>query len=190
VFIEKLKERPVIAAIRDLRDIPLALKKKIGVLFLLAGDIFDLIKAKEEVKSSDVLIFSHLDLMRGIARDKAGISFLKQKICIDGLLTTHTSLIQFAKKEGLITIQRLFILDSEALKTGVKMAQGCKPDAVEILPGIILPALKNDLENMTLPPIIAGGLIRTEGEIRRILESGALAVSTSKKELWGVERFC
>jgi len=185
IFIEKLKERPVIAGIRDLKDIPLALDKGVKVLFLLVGNIFDLIKIKKEVKSSGVLLFSHMDLMKGIARDKVGISFLRKEIGIDGILTTHANLIQFAKKEGLITIQRLFILDSEALKTGVKVVQSCKPDAVEILPGIILPRLKSDIRHLNFPPIIAGGLIRTEEEVKEILESGVLAISTSKKELWG-----
>lgn len=185
MFIEKLKEKPVIAGVRNLKDIPLALERGVGVLFLLVGDIFDLIKIKKEVKSSGVLLFSHMDLMKGIARDKAGISFLRKNIGIDGILTTHTNLIQFAKKEGLITIQRLFILDSEALKTGVRVVQTCNPDAVEILPGIILPSLKEDLQHLNFPPIIAGGLIKTKQEVKNILQAGALAISTSKKELWG-----
>lgn len=185
MFTEKLKERPVIAGIRDLKDIPLALDKGVRVLFLLVGNIFDLIKIKKDIKSSEVLLFSHMSLMKGIARDKVGISFLKKKIGIDGILTTHANLIQFAKKEGLITIQRLFILDSEALKTGIKVVQSCKPDAVEILPGIILPKLKSDIQYLNFPPIIAGGLIKTKEEVKEILQAGALAISTSKKELWG-----
>jgi len=58
-------------------------------------------------------------------------------------------------------------------------------EKLKILPGIILPRLKDDLARQNLPPIIAGGLIRTEKEIKEVLKSGALAISTSRKELWG-----
>lgn len=187
VLVEKLKKRPIIAGIREIKDISVALEKGVMVIFLLVGDIFDLIRTREKVKSCGALLFSHIDLMKGVARDKAGIRFLSQRTGIDGIITTHINLIQFAKKEKLITVQRMFVLDSEALKTGVRAAYDCKPDAVEILPGIILPSLKESIAHLNLPPIIAGGLIKTETDVKKILESGALAVSTSRRELWGIK---
>jgi len=39
-----------------------------------------------------------------------------------------------------------------------------------------------------IPPFIAGGLVETIAEIESIMASGALGVSTSKKELWAYER--
>jgi len=185
MLIDKLKQSPVIAGVRDSNDVSLVLEKKVNILFLLRGNIFDLIKVKEQLTSSGVLLFAHMELIEGIARDKAGVSFLSRKIGVDGILTTHTNLIKFAKKEGLIAVQRLFVLDSEALKTGIKVMQSCKPDAVEILPGIILPSLKEDIQSLNFPPIIAGGLIRTYEDVKKIIAVGALAVSTSRKELWG-----
>lgn len=187
ILIEKLKKKPVIAGITDLEDIPVALDNGVAVIFLLKGDIFDLIKIKEEFGSYEVIFLSHIDLMKGIGRDEAGIRFLSRRICINGIITTRVNLIRFANKERLITVQRMFVLDSEALKTGVKIVHDCKPDAVEMLPGIILPSLKNNITHLNLPPIIAGGLIRTEADVKKVLESGALAVSTSKKELWKIK---
>ena len=181
---EELSKRPIIAAIREFEDITVALEKKVLVIFILSGDVFDLIRVKGEIRGLDVLLFAHLDLIEGIGKDKAGIRFLKQEIGIDGILTTRSRLIKFAKKETLFTIQRLFILDSEGLGTGISVVRECSPWAVEVLPGIILPRLKVDLVKQDLPPIIAGGLIRTEKEIKEVLKSGALAISTSRKELW------
>lgn len=40
---------------------------------------------------------------------------------------------------------------------------------------------------MSLPPVIAGGLIRTKSEVKEVLKSGALGISTSRKELWNLE---
>ena len=41
------------------------------------------------------------------------------------------------------------------------------------------------LKNIGIP-VIAGGLIETKAEITTALSSGAVAVSTGKKELWYV----
>lgn len=150
-FIEKLKNKNIIAAARDLDDINTAMEKEIKVVFLLAGDIFDLIKISDNKHSDETLFLVHLDLIKGVGRDQAGISYLKRSFGIDGVISTHTNIIQFAKKAGLITIQRLFIVDSESLKSGAKLVQNCKPEGVEILPGIILPYIKEELAKLKLP---------------------------------------
>lgn len=189
MFIERLTENPVIAGVRKPKDVRLALSKKVGILFLLTGDIFDLMRIKDELSSSKAktLLFAHMELIKGVARDNAGVRFLGRRVGVDGILTTHTHLIKSARREGLIAIQRLFVLDSEALRTGTRVVQKCKPDAVEMLPGIVLPHLKEDIKGLHFPPIIAGGLIRTPQDVKRILDSGALAVSTSRKKLWGTK---
>ncbi len=183
-FMEKLKNKNIIAAARNPDDITAALGRQIGVVFLLAGDIFDLIKIAGNTHEKKPLFLVHLDLIRGVARDQAGISYLKRSFGIDGVISTHSSVIGYAKKAGLITIQRLFIVDSESLKSGAKLVQNCKPDGVEILPGIILPYIKEELAKLNFPPIIGGGLIKTHYDVKKILDSGAIAISTSKKELW------
>jgi glycerol uptake operon antiterminator len=138
---------------------------------------------KENI-AKGALVFPHLDLLKGIAADKSGISFLKNMIGITGIISTHTNLLQFAKKEGLATIQRLFILDSESLVTGLKKVQGCTPDGIELLPAPVLPFIIDRIEPRSLPPIIAGGLVRTPEDVKKIVSSGAMAISTSDKTLW------
>jgi len=181
---DKIKQKNVIPAIRDLRDIPIAIKKENRVLFLLTGDIFDLLRIRDEFLASNILFLLHLDLVKGVARDKVGIRFLKKNVGINGVISTHTNLIQFARKEGLITIQRLFVIDSESLKTGTKLVQNCKPDGVEILPGMILPYIEDEIRHLHFPPIVAGGMIKTKQDVLKVIESGAIAISTSRKELW------
>jgi len=183
-FLEALQENPVIAAVRDMEDLEHALDKRIRVIFLLAGDIFNLIDIEKRMREPGHLFLLHLDLMRGIARDQVGITYLKKCFGIDGIISTHTNIIHYARKQQLITLQRLFILDSESLKSGAKLVQSSSPDSVEILPGIILPAIQDSLQQLALPPIVAGGLIKTREEVDRILAAGAVAVSTSRKELW------
>ena len=186
-LVTKLKRHPIIAGVRNLTDIPLAVNNKIEVIFLLNIDINDLMDSKNVIEANlakGIMVFPHLDLLKGIAADKSGISFLKNKIGVTGIISTHANLLQFAKKEGMATIQRLFILDSESLGTGLKKVQGCTPDGIEILPAPVLPFIKNQIKLKHLPPIIAGGLIRTPEDMKKIISSGAMAVSTSDTALW------
>ena len=62
------------------------------------------------------------------------------------------------------------------------MIASAKPDFVEIMPGVIEKVIKKFASDKI--PVIAGGLLETKGEVTAALKSGALAVSTGKKELW------
>src|SRR5690625_7958346 len=47
-------------------------------------------------------------------RDASGIRFLADEIGIDGIITNQKNFITHARKLGLLTIQRVFILDSRS----------------------------------------------------------------------------
>ena len=178
------KEHPVIASIRNDSDFKYALNSKTAALFILYGDIFNLPRIVKECKEHSKMVFLHMDLIRGIGRDKEGIIYLARKELCNGVVTTKSNLINIAKKEGLIAIQRLFLLDSAALKTGEQILKHNQPDAVEILPGIAAPYFIEHVYKELLCPVIAGGLISNKIEIEKLFQKGVLAVSTSKKELW------
>jgi len=181
---ECFREHPVIASIRNDADLDYALNTKAAALFILYGDIFNLPRIMKECKNRNKLVFLHMDLIRGIGRDKEGIIYLAKKELCNGVVTTKNNLVNIAKKEGLIAVQRLFLLDSAALKTGEQLLKNNQPDAVEILPGIAAPYFIEHIYKDLLCPVIAGGLISDQSEIEKLLQRGVLAVSTSKKELW------
>ena len=181
---ECFREHPIIASIRNDSDFKHALNSKITALFILYGDIFNLPRIMEECKKHNKLVFLHMDLIKGIGRDKEGIIYLARKELCNGIVTTKSNLINIAKKEGLIAIQRLFLLDSAALKTGEQILKHNQPDAVEILPGIAAPYFIEHVYKELLCPVIAGGLISDKGEIEELFQKGILAISTSRKELW------
>jgi len=181
---ECFREHSIIASIRNDTDFKYALNSKVAALFILYGDIFNLPLIMKECKAQNKLIFLHMDLIKGIGRDKEGIIYLAKKELCDGIVTTKSNLINIAKKEGLIAVQRLFLLDSAALKTGEQLLKNNQPDAVEILPGIAAPYFIEHIYKDLLCPVIAGGLISDKSEIEKLLKRGVLAVSTSKKELW------
>lgn len=188
-FFERLKICPVIAGVRDPGQVEVAIQHGVGVLFILGGDIFALQDSVAKAHAARRLIFAHMDLIKGVGRDEAGVRFLAGPVGVDGILTTRSNLIHPAKREGLIAVQRLFVLDSESLTAGLPTVEKAAPDAVEVLPGVILPLVAEELAARgPLPPVIAGGLIRTAAQVDAVLGAGAVAVSTSWIGLWGYRK--
>ncbi|MCK8817454.1 glycerol-3-phosphate responsive antiterminator [Natroniella sulfidigena] len=182
-----LEKRPVIAAVKDLSDLEAVPKEKVAAIFILGGDIFSLPEIVAAAIELDKLVFLHIDLVKGIGKDKYGMKYLAEEVGIDGIVTTKSYLIREAKKCGLITIQRLFILDSSAFDSGISIIKSSNPDLVEVLPGLVFPHISDELTDKLEQPIIAGGLIRNQKELDFVLDSGILAVSTSSKRLWEKE---
>jgi len=178
------KDHPVIASIRTEEDMQQAIRSDVIAIVVMGGSILNLDSMVAKIKESDKLIFVHLDLVRGFARDVQAVQFLAAKELCDGIISTKGQLVQEAIKEDLIGIQRLFLLDSDALKTGKNMLANNKPTALEILPGIAAPYLIERLNDEIKCPVIAGGLIRTKEEIENLTAKGVFAISTGKKELW------
>lgn len=187
-FFELLKTRPVIAGLRQSGSVETAIRRGVGVLFILGEDIFALKDSVAKAHAEDRLILAHVDLIKGIGRDEAGVRFLARDLGVDGILTTRANLIGPARREGLIAVQRLFVLDSESLEAGLPTVQRAGPDAVEVLPGVILPLIAIRLKEGSLPPLIAGGLIRTPRQVEEILQAGAVGISTGEESLWGYRR--
>ncbi len=182
-----LAKNPIIAGLKGLQNRAEIANGGVNVCFYLTGHIFELRELVLECKKHGQMVFAHVDLISGVARDSYGMKMLATEIGVDGVLTTKGYLITAAQKAGLLGIQRLFILDSESLRTGLRMLQSSQPDAVEILPALIVPAILRRLPQQ-LPPIIAGGLVETEKELEALLRPPVLAVSTSRAELWSYQR--
>ncbi len=177
------KDNPIIPAVRNPRDIYEAVSSKPRVIFLLCGNIYNLKKIVEYVKASDKIIFVHLDLLKGFAQDTYFIKYLKNEIAPHGVISTKNALVSRAKQEGMLTVQRLFLLDSSAMDVSITSANKIKPDAVEILPGLV-PKLIRSIHQEIQTPIITGGFVETREEVLSCIQAGALSVTTSTKELW------
>lgn len=178
-----LMRTPVIAGLKNIRDVYTAAAAGIRICFFLTGTIFELREIAAVTRENDQLLFAHVDLIQGVAKDASGIRLLAEEVDIDGILTTKSHLIRVAKDHGLLAIQRLFMLDSEALRTALHILKSSHPHAVEILPALILPNIRRRLPD-DLPPVIGGGLVETVDELKAVLQAPVLAVSTSNHDLW------
>ena len=177
------QDNPIIVAVCNPKDIYDAIHSKSQIIFLLTGNVYNLKKMVELCTKADKHVFTHLDLIKGYSQDNYFIKYLKDEIKPTGIITTKNNIITRAKQEGLMTVQRLFLLDSSAMDISINSAKKIKPDAIEILPGLVpklIAAVKKEVDI----PIVTGGFIETEEEVRSCLAAGALSASTSHKPLW------
>ena len=184
-LVELFQANPIITAVSHLEELDKALDAPSDIVFLLTGDIFNLPEAVQRCRDSNKTVFLHLDLIKGFSRDNIALTYIHKHIKVDGVISTKVSLLKAAKSEGLFIIQRLFMLDSTSYEISISAAQGLRPDAVEIMPGIMPKIITRTCRDLRVP-VIAGGLIDKKEEVILGLKAGATSISTTKQELWYV----
>lgn len=172
----------IIAAARSEAEVRAAAESGVEMIFMLAPNILELSAQVEVAHKAGKKFFIHLDLAEGIGKDEFGIEYAKEQ-GVDGIISTRTNVIKLAKKAGLFTVQRFFILDSQSVDTTIETAKASKADMIEIMPGVVSKVIRK-LKGEVLVPIVAGGLIETADEINDAISAGAAAISSGKKEFW------
>jgi glycerol uptake operon antiterminator len=182
-ILEKLEQEPIIAAVNKLEKIDLAIKSPCQSIFLLTGSIYNLKEIIDKVKEANMYIYVHIDLIEGFSKDKVALKYISEKMRPDGIITTKGTLVRKAKSMNICAIQRLFLLDSLSLDTGIDSVYSTKPNAIEVMPGII-PRMITKIRNQTNLPVIAGGLIDRKQDVIECLKAGAVGISTSNERIW------
>jgi len=179
-----LKRKPVIATMVHESDLSEILQTTSNIVCVLKADVFTLSETVNRIREAGKLSFIHFDLVEGLGKDKVGVAYLAKTIGSDGIITTKSSIISEANKLGLITVQRVFTFDSVSLDNGIKLAKASKPDAIEVLPGMVCSKIMGRIRKQTDIPVIAGGLMVDMDDLNSAIQSGAIGISTSSKELW------
>ncbi|QJC51040.1 glycerol-3-phosphate responsive antiterminator [Paenibacillus albicereus] len=175
--------QPVLPAARSMKQLERLLRSSYTHLILLDSHVSRLRPAADLAAAHGKQLLIHADLIEGLKNDEAAAEFLCQTIRPAGLLSTRASVIAKTKQNGLLAIQRIFLLDSGALEKSYALLARSQPDCIEVLPGI-LPGLIAEVRERTGLPVLAGGLVRTAGEVEAALAAGASAVTTSREPLW------
>lgn len=174
----------VIAALRGPEHLESALKSPCGAIFLLSTTLAQLPGVVQRVRGARKRAFVHMDLVQGLSSDEAGLEYLAAIAAPDGIISTRAQLIRSARRLGIQSVYRIFILDSQALESGLQHVERSRPDIVELLPGIIPSVIRCFRQSFARTPIIAGGLIRQPSEVADALAAGADAISTGSVHLW------
>lgn len=182
-LVDLFVENPVIAAVRGPEMLKAALDSAARVVFMLYGNVCTLEEECALLEKAGRVVFLHIDMTAGLQADGGGIEFLAKRTSITGVISTKPSAIRLAQAAGLNTIQRTFLLDSAALQTSRNNAAACRPDLIEVLPGVSpeIVALGKAWLNQ---PLVAGGFIKEKKHLIAALGAGAIAASTSEAALW------
>lgn len=181
-----LSNNPIIAAIRNASDLDRVLEYNIKIVFILFGNLIDLREVCKRLHGENKIIFVHVDMIEGLKSDSRGFEYLKREFNPFGIITAKPSNIKPSMEQGFYTIQRIFILDSQSVHTGISNIHAKKPDAVEVMPGIAYKIIETIKKEVNLP-IIAGGLINYKEDVTRAISAGAIAISTSNQGLWDIK---
>lgn len=184
-LLDLFEANPVIAAVRDEPSLESALESQVAGIFLLNATLSNLKKRVRLIEDHHKAAFVHLEMVAGLSKDQSALEYIKEEMAPTGVITTKPNLIQPARHLGLITVQRLFILDSLSVQTGIKMAQGNRSDFIEVMPGVI-PKVIPEFKAHCDIPLIAGGMVCSKDEVIEMLKVGVVAVSTGRAELWQI----
>ena len=181
-FRDVLEENPIVAAIKDEKDLEAALKSDIKVIFVLFGNILNIKSISEKISSSQKIGIIHADLVEGLSSNEFALKYLKKNTDFKGIISIKPQVLRCAKKLGFIVIQRVFMIDSLS-KENMKNHLVKECDAIEILPGLLFKIIK-EISSTLDKPLIAGGLISEKEDVVETLKSGATCISTTKKDIW------
>lgn len=177
------RQQHILPAVRKMKDFEKLLSSTYPYIILLDSHISRLKSIVDLAKSHGKKLLLHADLIEGLKNDEYAAEFLCQMMEPAGLISTRANVILKAKQNGLLAIQRLFLLDTNALEKSYLLLERTKPDYIEVLPGI-MPHIIREVHERTGIPIFAGGLIRTIEEVDQAVAAGATAVTTSRSDLW------
>lgn len=184
-FIKKLICHRLIAAVKEEKHIEKAINKNLSGVFLLTGNIGVIKRYVDLYKSYDMFVFVHIEKIGGISFDKEGLEFVANYVKPDGIITTKNNLIKLAKKLDMLTIQRCFMIDTDAFKKTIEISRETQPDFIELMPALMPDVIYEFTKNAN-EPVISGGLIKTSEHMINALISGAVAVSTGNPKLWDI----
>jgi glycerol uptake operon antiterminator len=173
----------VLPAIRKIEDVEKMMSSNYEYLVILDMHVSRLKPIFQMAQANHKKLIIHMDLIHGLKSDEYSTEFICQEFKPFGLISTKGSVILKARQKGVISIQRLFLLDTSSIEKSFALIERTKPDFIEVLPGI-MPKIIKDIRNRTKREVFAGGFIDTIEEVEQAFSAGAITVTTSKKELW------
>lgn len=177
------QQQKILPATGNIRDFERLMNSDVNYVILLETHLAQLHTLIRLAKEHRKKVLVHVDLIQGLRSDEYAVDYLSQVVKPFGVISTRMPVVSRAKKKALLAIQRVFLLDTHALKTSLQLVEKGQPDYIEVLPGVV-PNLITELAQYTDIPILAGGFIRTPQEVKQALQAGAVATTTSHQELW------
>nr|WP_297279260.1 glycerol-3-phosphate responsive antiterminator [uncultured Butyricicoccus sp.] len=183
---EALAKHPIIAAVHSKQDAEIAAQSPCMVVFLLGGKLFEVKEMVDRLHEKGKLVFVHLDLAEGIAKDASGVQIVDEIVRPDGVITTKNNLVRVIREHGMLAALRCFIMDGQSYRKAVQVSGNVSPDFVEVMPGILPGNVIAEFCRETGIAVVAGGLVRSAVEANQAFAAGAQGISTSEHALWAL----
>lgn len=183
-------DKTIIPSVRELKCMSLACQTTSPLVFLINTNIGNLKQQVDFVHSTGKQACVQLEMIDGLAGNQTAIRLLKQLFKVDAISTTNVASANAARKVGLYSIYRFFMIDSVSLDRTLKTLKNNSFDAIELLPSYYSTVYYKKIHDAVLPTtkFIAGGFIRKKSQIDHIFNVGVNAVSTSDIRLCNFER--
>lgn len=181
----RLTRHPVIATLYGVEQFDAFVKSAAEVAIVANVDLRMLHKVVGALTKAGKYVIVNIDSCDGLSQDKGGVEYLAD-IGVTSLVSTRVATIQRGNRAGLITIQKVFVTDRSTWPRSVKALEQSDPNIVQLMPAPMLTRLSTEDRN-ALPPIVASGFVCDETDALDALERGAIAVSTSDAQLWGMK---
>lgn len=182
-FFDAIESNPVICAVKDNKGLELSLDSEANVVFILYGDVLNISEIVEKVYNKNKICVVHIDLIGGLSGKEISVDFIKKNTKAHGIISTKVNLIRRAKELDLFTVLRIFLIDSMAFENIDKQYSSCKPDFLEILPGVMPKVIKKICDDKRIN-LIAGGLINDKEDVLSALSAGAMSISSTNSKVW------
>ena len=185
-FLDAIEANPIIAAVKDEQGLQNCLgREELTVIFILYGDIRSIGEIVERIHQAGKIAMVHIDLITGLSSKEVSVDYICEDIHADGIISTKASMINRAKKLGMYTVLRFFLIDSMAIKNIENLGNQHEqlPDVVEVLPGV-MPKILKIMREYTDIPLIAGGLLSDKKDVMAAFEAGTDAISATNEAVW------
>lgn len=111
----------ILPAIRNIKDLEKLIKTDYKMCVLLDMHIGHIKSIMELLKQNHIECFMHIDLIKGLSHDEFASEFIIQQYKPKGIVSTKSKVIKKAKSLNTLTIFRVFIIDSQALKRSIDL---------------------------------------------------------------------
>ena len=133
-----LEQNPVLPAVKDAGRLEACLAQPAGVVFLLCGDILNIDRLIDRVHQAGKYAVVHADLVAGLAPREIAVDFL-HRCGADGIISTRPMLLRRGRELGLLTVLRVFAIDSKAVSNLGRETEGGAEQTVIPVKALIAP---------------------------------------------------
>jgi len=181
---QKFVKQSVVPSARTMEELENIIEKSDHEMIMVKfGDVNTLPGILDFIKKNHRKVLLHHDSLRGLARDYQGLEYLAN-LGVQYLITTKPQMVKSIRKLGMHPLLCLFLIDSDALRTGLKSIAETSPEVVIVMPSSVPKKAVLEIKKKARVPVIGGGMAFDEYALQMGRRNGFHAIVASQENLW------